>query len=214
MAAQTRRRSSIAGRVRGASVSIINANPQLGVWQAAGTAIAQAPNLTELRDPESGGDNITFNAQGHSARVATLKHDGELVLVRTNSAPGGTPASAGSDRPVFSRVFTGESGGLRSVDEVVASGPSPGKAEQDADESQRDIPPIRRRQSLYEKYRSPEKANWKVTVMNGLSAFWKFFITPLGFLITIYCLNIVVGFSRSWSSLDAALANTTRRPGG
>lgn len=73
------------GRVRGASISLINANPQLGMWQAAGTAIAQAPNLTELRDAESGGDNIAFNAQGHSARFAVHDPDGELTLVRSNT---------------------------------------------------------------------------------------------------------------------------------
>ncbi|KAG7135614.1 hypothetical protein HYQ45_006609 [Verticillium longisporum] len=72
---------SLVGRVRGASISLINANPQLGMWQATGTAIAQAPNLTELRDPELGGDHITFNAQGHSTRVAREEPDGELALV-------------------------------------------------------------------------------------------------------------------------------------
>jgi len=70
---------------RRASVSIMNTNPQLGVWQATGTAIAQAPNLAELRGSESGGAHIEFNSQGHSARVVAEEHDGELVLVRSNT---------------------------------------------------------------------------------------------------------------------------------
>ncbi|KAM3497658.1 hypothetical protein MY10362_009000, partial [Beauveria mimosiformis] len=34
--------STITGRARRASLSVMNANPQLGIWQAACTAIAQA----------------------------------------------------------------------------------------------------------------------------------------------------------------------------
>lgn len=71
--------------LRRASVSIMNTNPQLGMWQATGTAIAQAPNLAELRGSESGGANIEFNSQGHSARIVAEEHDGELVLVRSNT---------------------------------------------------------------------------------------------------------------------------------
>ncbi|KAH8651975.1 hypothetical protein BGZ61DRAFT_541922 [Ilyonectria robusta] len=77
--------NSFVGCVRGAFIPLINANPQLGMWQAAGTAIAQAPNLTELRDAESGGENIAFNAQGHSVRFAVRDPDGELTLVRSNT---------------------------------------------------------------------------------------------------------------------------------
>ncbi|KAJ4169599.1 hypothetical protein NW754_005752 [Fusarium falciforme] len=72
--------NGLAGRLRGVSISVIKANPQLGVWQAAGTAIAQAPNLRELRDPESGGANIAFNVQGHSARFAVQEPDGEIII--------------------------------------------------------------------------------------------------------------------------------------
>ncbi|KAI0884296.1 uncharacterized protein GGS22DRAFT_189423 [Annulohypoxylon maeteangense] len=72
----------LVGRVRGASISLINTNPQLGMWQAAGTVIAQAPNLTELRLPEEAG-GIDFNSQGHSAITAVREPDGELVPVRT-----------------------------------------------------------------------------------------------------------------------------------
>lgn len=85
MAAEVSANDGITGRLRNASVSILNASPQLGMWQATGTAIAQAPNLTELRQPESGGANIEFDAHGHSARTAVEGHNGELFLV--NSAP-------------------------------------------------------------------------------------------------------------------------------
>jgi len=46
--------------------------------------------------------------------------------------------------------------------------------------------------SLHEKHKSDVKEKWGPTIKNGLTAFWKSFKTPSGFLITIYFLNIVV----------------------
>ena len=40
-------------------------------------------------------------------------------------------------------------------------------------------------------YKFPPKHSWGEATLIGLKAFWKFFITPLGFLITIYGLNVV-----------------------
>ena len=148
------------GRARAASASLANASPQLGMWQATGTAIAQAPNLTELREPESGGSNITFDAHGHSTRVAKPDEGGELVLLRSQT---------------------------RILDD------------NDATNRQELVPPkhphrdrhVAHIRSLRERHRSDVKEKWGPTIMNGLKAFWKFFLTPSGFLITIYFLNIV-----------------------
>lgn len=40
-------------------------------------------------------------------------------------------------------------------------------------------------------YKFPAKHTWSEATLIGLKGFWKFFITPLGFLITIYGLNVV-----------------------
>lgn len=40
-------------------------------------------------------------------------------------------------------------------------------------------------------YEFPPKQKWTTATVVGLKAFWKFFITPFGFLLTIYGLNIV-----------------------
>ncbi|KXJ86545.1 hypothetical protein Micbo1qcDRAFT_168344 [Microdochium bolleyi] len=108
--------------VRRASV-VMNSNPQLGMWQAAGTAIAQAPNLSELRSTETGGSEfIEFNSQGHSTRrVAEDPEDGELVLVRSNSVRrgsvggGGGGDRMGGQQPALVRRGTGTM--LADVDE-------------------------------------------------------------------------------------------------
>lgn len=147
------------------SLSLLNTTPQLGMWQATATAIAQAPNLTELREPESGGSNITFDAHGHSTRIARPDETGELTLVKTQTKAFSSP-----------------------VEETVVS-------------EEADVEPGRhshkhhgfhRRQTLKEKHSSDKKEPWGPTIKNGLKAFWVFFLTPSGFLITIYGLNIVV----------------------
>lgn len=62
-------------RARSASLNVVHANPQLGVWQAAGTAIAHAPNLNELRDARWDGSSIPFTAQGHAMYFAPLPRE-------------------------------------------------------------------------------------------------------------------------------------------
>ncbi|KAF3033207.1 hypothetical protein E8E12_004472 [Didymella heteroderae] len=154
----------ILGRARGASISLLNATPQLGMWQATGTAIAQAPNLTELRDPESGGANIEFNEHGHSIRIAKPDDDGELTLVKSQTKTLSSPA-----------------------EEAVA----PEETILDTEKKKHRHHGLHRRRTLKEKHASSHKESWGPTIRHGLKAFWVFFLTPSGFLITIYGLNVV-----------------------
>ncbi|KIL87173.1 hypothetical protein FAVG1_09727 [Fusarium avenaceum] len=189
-------------RVRGASMSLINANPQLGMWQATGTAIAQAPNLTELRDAESGGDKIEFNAQGHSTRYAVPDPDahGELTLVRTSTLTRRPSVLAAT--PKFKQDSFREEPSVIAEETQVEPGSTtvePAITEAPGEQHERHHFHLRekfhqrpaRRQSLYEKHKADDKEKWGPTIMNGLKAFWKFFLTPSGFLITLYGLNIV-----------------------
>lgn len=156
---------SIVGRARGMSLSLLNGTPQLGMWQATATAIAQAPNLTELREPESGGSNITFDAHGHSTRIAKADDDGELTLVKT------TPKTLNS--PIVEAFI-------------------PEEADVEPSRHTHKHHGLHRRQTLKEKHSSDKKESWGPTIKHGLKAFWVFFLTPSGFLITIYGLNVVV----------------------
>lgn len=169
--------TTLLGRARAASLSIVNATPQLGMWQATGTAIAQAPNLTELREPESGGANIKFDAHGHSKRVAKQEQDGELTLIKTKSR----------------------------IEETQAAVSYKGTATPSR-HPHRDRHAARIR-SLREKHRSEAKEKWGPTIMHALGAFWKFFLTPSGFLITVYFLNIVVCHQTSSSLKPTMKAN-------
>jgi hypothetical protein len=91
----------ILGRARGMSLSLLNGTPQLGMWQATGTAIAQAPNLTELREPGSGGSKITFDVHGHSTRIAQLGSENELTLMEMGTMALSSPAKEEATTPTL-----------------------------------------------------------------------------------------------------------------
>lgn len=173
--------SGIIGRARRASLSIANANPQLGMWQAAGTAIAQAPNLTELRDIDTGADNIAFNSQGHSVRLAAVEEDtGRLALTKTNTTYRSPRSAAGSNRKASEPTT-----------EAIVPESSESTSNQEKDGHHQHH---HHHLHLFHRHHDGprKKADWGPTVLHGLNAFWRFFITPSGFLITIYGLNIVV----------------------
>jgi hypothetical protein len=168
MAEDTPQPTTVAGRLRKASVSladtVMNFNPQPGMWAATGTAIAYAPSIAELRAPVAGGENIKFNEHGQSARTVTTDEKGELflstVLSRTKTLPQTIPEN----------LVTNAEPGTSTVEEKVQ--------------------PMRRK-SLAQQAVSEEKHSWAITLKHGFTAFWKFVSTPTGFIMTLYGLNIV-----------------------
>ncbi|CAD0110534.1 unnamed protein product [Aureobasidium uvarum] len=141
-------------RIRAASVSTTNKflsyDPQPGMWAATGTAIARAPNLTDLRK-----NNIDFDVDGHLAtRLASSKPgDCKRAATLPNVSPVTSPtAPSNADN--------------KSLEPLV--------------------------QSFSHSTTEPETPKtWKQTIVTGLVAFWRFFKTPTGFLITLYGLNVV-----------------------
>jgi len=174
--------TTVGGRLRKASISIgdsiMNFNPQPGMWAATGTAIAHAPTLAELRAPVAGGDNIEFDDRGHSARTATTDVNGDVVL-----------------STALTRTKTAA--------EVIEASVIPDEAKG----TEADEPTLVRRQTLAQQGESEGKHGWGQTLKHGFSAFYKFASTPTGFLMTIYGLNIVAwGAMLFFLLLDAAPA--------
>jgi hypothetical protein len=145
------------GRLRAASINttakILRYDPQPGMWAATGTAIAHAPNLTDLRK-----NNIDFDVDGHLATTFVPARFAETPQ-RASTLPNMMPDSS----PVDSSCDAGK----KQLQPIVQS-----SSETDAVEPE-----------------SPK--TWNQTIGIGLAASWRFFITPTGFLITIYGLNVV-----------------------
>ena len=164
---------SAVGRLRSGSVvaatKLLDLNPQLGMWKAAGTAIAHAPNLTDLRSPAIGGDNIVFDENGHSARVADAAELKEEFLVRVATQ----------------------------AEPVIDISPAHGTDEEPDPNGKppRRISLVTRRSSISKPpipITDPHaKVPWPTAIKHGLTAARKFVMTPTGLFITIYGLNVV-----------------------
>ncbi|KAI5262999.1 hypothetical protein E4T47_09131 [Aureobasidium subglaciale] len=135
------------GRVLSVANQLLSLNPQPGMWRATGTAIAHAPNFTDLRSPETGGENIVFDSHGHSAREPELEDRIQCTQTRFNTTP--------DESKVRSAAATGSG------------------IQQQADLA------------------SAEKLPWTVAIKHGFAAAAKFILSPTGFLITVYGLNVV-----------------------
>jgi len=162
------------------------------MWAATGTAIAYAPTLSELREPYAGGSNIEFTDHGHSARTVIVSggDENELRLGTrrvSNATILGQYRFPGGD---------GDGGGGGGAGEVK-------KEDTIKEENRGGVIREEEKPSLAEltKASEEEKHGWGMAVMHGLQAFWKFFKTPTGFLMTLYGLNIV-----AWGAVSLFLS--------
>ncbi|KAH8687246.1 hypothetical protein BGZ60DRAFT_501479 [Tricladium varicosporioides] len=146
--------------------SLINFNPQPGTQHLAtiGAAMAQAPNLTELCEPIGSGENIQFDAYGHSVRTVVTDSSGVLILTTVLSRTV-TRISTRNTTILHDNTPKKQEAGRLPVGEL----PMP---------------------TLLEQAASEEKHGWGETTLHGLTAAWKFACTPIRFVMTIYGLTI------------------------
>jgi len=180
--------SSTVSRLRSSSINavtrVISFDPQPGVWTGVGATLAQAPALVELRVPESAARQIAFDANGYNVRKLT---DAEVKAKRQG----------------LQRQAT-----IPDIPEHVASNPGERSAETgSAMEKVRshtsstpiDLPPpsAASGSTTAPIYRPlPPPIPWSTALKHGLRAFTSFILTPTGFLLTLYSLNVV-----AWGAL-------------
>ena len=297
---KTRNRSSTAssGRVRSASLRFLESSPPVGMWQATGNALAQAPTPAEIRSGSFSYDGWDREMQ---RRNSTVSEESMRRLSRTNSAqtPGSLQRQQTNTNPLDAHTEAADEGspitptvqrGTASSQGATIRAPTfpqrPAATDDDDDDpfskfigrgridnqsyvqkpkttgsgkaaqtriptdpyaipdDEEDVNPLDERddtKSLPKKfqdpasepvslskgqseklttittgtarpsssssaskepgpnadgvypngYKFPPKHTWGESTMIGLKAFWKFTITPLGFLIVLYGLNVV-----------------------
>ncbi|KAF1345586.1 hypothetical protein BDV97DRAFT_361466 [Delphinella strobiligena] len=178
--------SQTVGRLRASSLStvankVMDLDPALGAWQAAGLGVAYAPNIKDLRSTVTGGDNIKFDAHGHSARhgnAEELKNDHMVKLAIQRRATmtildskNGWRTDEEEQAMKNALENTGKFVTQRNEKETPLTTPTP--------------TPLREPEEL------PQKATWPVAIKHALHAFRKFFLTLTGFLITLYGINVI-----------------------
>ncbi|KAK2773448.1 hypothetical protein FQN52_006510 [Onygenales sp. PD_12] len=208
--------SNTTRRLRGASLKFLESNPPSGMWMATGDIISQAPTLNEIRTGCFSADGWT--EEGQMERRGSTAHDiHRRKLTRSNTlaarvAAASTPAPPALDalheqNDQIRRSFTDPS--YRVVEkaesrddtmrlapeEVKAAGVSPqrlGTFDGSAPVQGATPAPVPDETGTYPNgYRFPPKHTWKQATIIGLKAFGRFIITPFGFLVTLYGLNIV-----------------------
>jgi hypothetical protein len=201
------RESTLQGRLRSASKNFQESNPPTGFCIATGQTASSVPSLSDIRRGSYSSDGWSTEGQIiEKHRRASLSRRGSSQAgeqlahsrgdqIRHQSVPEGADESedlgvvpssvrAGVDkapsRPkgieMDTRVEKAKSAERSSSDTNL----SPGAIRSKAEPQSRTIP-----------YMFPPKHKWTEATVIFLKAFWGFFITPIGFLVTIYGLNVV-----------------------
>lgn len=187
--------------------SLINSSPPLGVWQAIGQDTAKIPTFPEIRDGSFSSDGWT-----HEGQLERRNHNPHDIHKRRLSMSRSPRTSMANDVEGESPGRTPESHSVPSQDTgtQVLETPRPQSAPQGKSEKMpepkytavsllqpevshptRSSPGPDETGTYPNGYRFPKKHNWKQSFAIFGKAFWKFFTTPAGFLITVYGLNVV-----------------------
>jgi hypothetical protein len=193
-------------RLRSASIKMMEADAPLGMWAAAGSAASKAPTLGDIR-------------RG-SFRDAGWNQESQMADGRENqrraSLSSARRMSQGSQRGVLKRIGSANAADIfpqpieevaseRTLDESispVANGKSSGSQADVATKSST-LNSIKQNPVLpgpglppdvvpnEDGYYIPPKVPWTTSTAIGLRGFFKWVLTPVGFLITLYCCNVV-----------------------
>ena len=183
-------------RLRAASVKLIESDVPLGAWAAMGGEAGRAPSLADIRRGSYDTSERRGSVGDKGRRLSRVSSGFSGVSV------GGIGKRKKSDGVVVEeeeeeRVKSIEDG--RQKVEGKQNGDHVNVVEEEEKISTEDtsctepVPPIDDDDAVEEgnDYVPPPKLPWTTATIIGLKGFWKWFLTPLGFFVTIYALNVV-----------------------
>lgn len=185
--------------------SLINSSPPLGVWQAIGQDTSKIPTLPEIRD-----GSFSSDGWSHEGQLERRNHNPYDIHKRRLSMTRSPRTSMTNNARSESLKRTPESQDTEpQMPNSLVAQPAPEHKSEKVPESKDSAIPLTHADSATSQstrsspvgpdetgtypngYRFPKKHNWKQSFAIFGKAFWKFFITPTGFLITVYGLNVV-----------------------
>ncbi|RMZ80230.1 hypothetical protein DV738_g2779, partial [Chaetothyriales sp. CBS 135597] len=173
------RTSSSSRKTRAESIKqvILNSNPPLGMWQATGEVGSKIPTLPEIRSGafSDAGWSHEGQMEQRTPRIEEEEREffpsrGTISHKRPVSAEGG--ADTGNEAVVTVAVAAVKPGASVDSNDTVIIGPDDTGTYPNG-------------------YRFPKKHTWTQSTLIGLKAFSKFVLTPFGFFVTLYGLNVV-----------------------
>jgi Protein of unknown function (DUF2985) len=209
---QRRRTSSL-------SQSFLNSNPPYGMWQATGEVASKIPTLGEIRKGSFCADGWREEGQmeergesPHQVQKRRASRASSISASRHRRSTTSPLSSRMDEREEFFPAIHSQVGEetSRMPDTIPESLHMDGTADEKSAKlrtipeptkvsSNSDHPSVHSQASVTPDetgtypngYRFPPKHTWWQSTVIGLKAFWKFFCTPFGFLVTIYGLNVV-----------------------
>lgn len=207
----SRTSSGTSGRLRSASLRFLESSPPLGAWHATGEALGRAPTHGDIR-------RGSFSYNGWDAalqrRNSIVSSDESQTFTGTTSNISPTPGIRQSgletheEAEVENDIFSNVSGQGRhrsdpadDDDDLAPEDDRPSRSTGfETSTAARKGPPISstpfnqgpNADGVYPNgYKFPPKHTRKESISIGFKAFCKYAITPLGFLVVVYCLNVV-----------------------
>ncbi|KAI9646240.1 hypothetical protein NHQ30_005680 [Ciborinia camelliae] len=195
---RSRGQSSTLSSIRRASRVFEESNPPTGFCIASGQIASQVPSITDIRRGSFGAEGWSGEGQVRekqrrtSSSRSTSSQLGEQEKGRRKSTAGMNIADSISSGPEIRHDVLPEA-----VEEEEHSR-APIQAHQVLSSSDTNFmsPKVKvedgyRTTPFDNGYQFPPKHSWTVSTATFFKAFWKFFITPVGFLVTVYGLNVV-----------------------
>jgi Protein of unknown function (DUF2985) len=171
------RESTLQGRLRSASKNFQQSNPPTGFCIATGQIASSVPSLSDIR-------RGSYSSDGWSTEGQIIeKHRRASLSRRGSSQAGEQPAARPLNQVRHPSVPEGadESEDLGVIPSSVRVGADKGPSRSKGIEMDTRV----------DTYEFPPKHKWSESTVIFLKAFWRFFISPVGFLVTIYGLNVV-----------------------
>ncbi|KAI4125766.1 MAG: hypothetical protein LQ347_005241 [Umbilicaria vellea] len=217
VATRNRGSSGASGRLRSASMRFMESSPPLGMWQATGESVAQAPSLADIRRGSFGSSG--WDGEGQR-RNSVIGEEGGRMLSRSSSGPV-SPSLSIKANPMAETVHEEDLSPMvfsrgKMTDQVYTKGAptsssTPVKAPPVTTSHSRGTPklgyetspstssPVQSEKNqgpdadgIYPNgYKFPPKHTWGQSTVIGLKGLWRFTLTPLGFFVVVYGLNVI-----------------------
>ena len=187
----------MAASIGQATRDAINADMPLGAWAAAAEASSKAPTLGEIRKGSFAENGWADSPRQQAKRASDLKLDRKNPVRRNTSLI--TPdemreheviASGNSNLTGTSSTRDSETQKLYLVEDIHYQ-TDVGKLSTGTYDGTQTPMVAQYAMPTTSAYSPPPKIPWMKSTIIGLRAFWKWFLTPSGFLVTIYALNVV-----------------------
>ncbi|KAM0709710.1 hypothetical protein Q7P35_003750 [Cladosporium inversicolor] len=207
---------SFVGSVKQTAKHAMDADVPLGAWAAAAQSTAKAPTIGDIRNGSFSGNGWTSEVQkdvneegrmrrassGSSGKIPRLRSAAGAGVPQVDSVQehhevgskhaGAEPLPKLTDSQAHSTWTPNAKDNVLSEEEEVLEMKDPLSRTDSSVKEEHALPVTTRNQRVYSTgWRPPPKLPWTKSWAIGLKAFGKWATTLFGFVVTVYCLNVV-----------------------